>query len=153
VPQTPPQEKLERWTRIAGDHTLTLLDELNERTYPETIAVAYGAYDLGPAGCYTLDPVFLTSAHPHARNVNIPCRCCLPKGVDGILVAALGLSAQHDALPMIRMEPDLQNLGYAVGVAAAMAARSGKPTRQIDLRALPRVYLVSGRARTLPRRC
>ena len=124
--------------RIVGDYTLSFLDELNDRTYTDTIAVAYSIFDAGPAGCYTLDPVFLTGGYPKAHHVNIPYRCCLPKNLDGIFVAALGLSVEHDAIHMVRMQPDLQNLGYAVGVAAAMTAHSGAPSRQIDLRALQR---------------
>lgn len=122
--------------RIVGDHTLSLLDELNQRTYPDTIAVAYSIFDYGPVSNYPVDPIFLTGGFPKPTRVKIPYRCCLPKGLDRILVAALGLGAEHTALPMIRMQPDLQNLGYAVGVAAAMTALADKPTRQIDLRAL-----------------
>ena len=122
--------------RIVGDYTLTILDELNERTYPDTIAIASSTFDQGVAECYTLAPALLAVDCPGQWQVNIPYRCCLPVGLDGIFVAALGLSASHDALPMVRMQPDLQNLGYAVGVAAAMTARSGSPTREIDLRAL-----------------
>lgn len=122
--------------RIVGDHTLSLLDELNQRTYPDTIGVAYSIYDYGPVGNYPVDSIFLTGGFPGPCRVKIPYRCCLPKGLDGILVAALGLGAEHAALPMIRMQPDLQNLGYAVGVAAAIAAKAGTPTRQIDLHAL-----------------
>ena len=33
------------------------------------------------------------------------------------------MSAHRDAVPVIRMQPDLQNQGYAAGVAAAMAAK------------------------------
>ena len=33
-------------------------------------------------------------------------------------------------------QPDLQNQGYALGVAAAMASRAGVEPRKIDLRAL-----------------
>ncbi|MCX7006896.1 MAG: FAD-dependent oxidoreductase [Kiritimatiellaeota bacterium] len=131
--------------RIVGDHTLTILDEVNERTYPDTIAVAHSPYDLGVAQCSTIDPALLAVDPARLavgtrgkRYVNIPYRCCLPKGLDGIFVAALGLSAEHDAIPMIRMQADLENLGYAVGVAAAMTARSDVPTRQIDMRALQR---------------
>ena len=50
-----------------------------------------------------------------------PYRCLLPKGMDGILVIGIGLSAHCDAIPSIRMQPGVQNLGYAAGVAAAMA--------------------------------
>jgi hypothetical protein len=124
--------------RIVGDFTLTILDELNARTYPDTIAVAHSIFDYGPTQCYPLDPAFLAIGDPGVQSVDIPLRCCLPKGLDGILVAAVGLSAAHDALPMIRMQADLQNLGYAVGVAAAMTARKEAPLRQLDLRSLQR---------------
>lgn len=134
--------------RIVGDHMLTIVDEMNERTYPDTIAVATSTYDLGPTECYPIDPVMLAEKYPKQCQVNIPYRCCLPKGLDAIFVAALGLSADHDAMPMIRMQPDLQNLGYAVGVAAAMTARSGLPARQIDLRALQRHLVEIGNVPT-----
>jgi len=52
------------------------------------------------------------------------------------LVVGLAVSAHRDAVPVIRMQPDVQNLGHAAGMAAAMAAKSGYPTRQIDLRAI-----------------
>ena len=54
--------------------------------------------------------------------VNVPYRCLLPKDLDSILVTGLGVSAHRDAMPVIRMQPDIQNQGYAAGVAAAMAA-------------------------------
>ncbi len=133
--QSPIIDSRER-RRIVGEHMLSLLDELNDRTYPDTIAVAESIFDHGPTGGYTTDPVFWAGAHAAKRVVNIPYRVCLPKGLDGILVTALGISAEHDAIPMVRMQPDLQNLGYAVGVAAAMTAQSGRPTREIDLHAL-----------------
>ena len=44
-------------------------------------------------------------------------------GLDGILVSGIGISAQRDAQPLVRMQPDVQNQGYAAGVAAAMAAK------------------------------
>ena len=120
--------------RIIGEHTLTILDQVNERTYPDTIAVAYSNFDTHG---YTIDP-YLLLEHPEKRGiyVNIPYRCCLPKGLDGILVGALGISAHRDAVPLVRMQADLQNLGYALGMAAAMTARSGTLVRHIDLRAL-----------------
>jgi len=33
-------------------------------------------------------------------------------------------------MPVIRMQPDIQNQGYAVGIAAAMATRSGTNLRR-----------------------
>ena len=68
--------------------------------------------------------------------VDVPYRCLLPKGLEGLLVTGLGLSAHRDALPLVRMQPDMQNLGYATGVAAAMAAKAGTLVRHIDVRQL-----------------
>jgi hypothetical protein len=46
------------------------------------------------------------------------------------------VSAQRDAIPLIRMQADMQNQGYALGVAAAMAAKAGTLVRHIDLAAV-----------------
>jgi len=119
---------------IAGEHTLTILDQVNHRTYPDTVVQANGGgYDTHG---YTVDPYLLTTHPGGVGIVHIPYRCMLPKGLEGILVASLGLSAHRDAVPLIRMQPDIQNGGYAAGVAAAMAARADTLTRHIDVRAL-----------------
>lgn len=120
--------------RIVGDFTMTLLDQVLGRTYPDTIEVAFSNFD---SHGYTVDP-YLELEHPDKRGfrINVPYRCLLPKGLEGILVGALGISVHRDAVPMTRMQPDIQNQGYAAGVAAAMAAHAGVPLRQIDIRAL-----------------
>jgi len=74
----------------------------------------------------------------------IPYRCLLPRGLDGILVIGLGISAHVDAIPSVRMQPDMQNLGYAAGVAAAEAAKMGGSTRSIDVRVLQKRLLAKG---------
>jgi hypothetical protein len=79
--------------------------------------------------------------------VNVPYRCLLPKNLDGILVTGLGVSAHRDAMPVIRMQPDIQNQGYAAGCAAAMAAKSAGSLRQIDIKELQKHLIDIG---TLP---
>ncbi|MFW6162267.1 MAG: FAD-dependent oxidoreductase, partial [Planctomycetota bacterium] len=110
---------------------LSLLDYLNARTYPDTIARAKSNLDTHG---YTIEP-YLTLRHPGTIACYVPYRCLLPKGLEGLLVIGLGLSAHRDAIPIVRMQADLQNLGYAAGVAAAMAAEAGG-TRAIDVRRL-----------------
>ncbi|MBM3748225.1 MAG: FAD-dependent oxidoreductase, partial [Acidobacteria bacterium] len=121
---------------IVGDFVMSLLDQINDRSYPDTIAIAYSNFDTHG---YTVDP-YLLLEHPDRKGftMKVPYRCLLPKGLDGILVTGLGVSAHRDAIPMIRMQPDVQNQGYAAGLAAAMAARGGRGTRGIDIRALQR---------------
>jgi len=120
--------------RIVGEFTITLPDQINERTYPDSVVWARSNFDTHG---YTIDP-YLLLEHPEKKGINvyIPYRSMLPKGLDGILVIGLGISSHRDAVPLIRMQPDVQNGGYAAGVAAAMAAQAGVPLRNIDLKAL-----------------
>ncbi len=122
---------------IVGDATVTIVDLLNRRTYPDTIAVARGGgYDTHG---YTVDPYFMLT-HPRSGGLLMhqPLRCLLAKGIEGLLVAGIGASYHRDAQPLLRMQPDIQNQGYAAGAAAAMAARSNGEVRAIDVRALQR---------------
>ena len=86
---------------------------------------------------YTVDP-YLLIEHPEKKGVlvNIPFRAMLPKGIEGLIVTGLSISSHRDAVPLIRMQPDVQNGGYAAGVAAAMAAEADVPIRKIDVKKL-----------------
>jgi flavin-dependent dehydrogenase len=133
--------------RIVGDFTISPMDISLGRTYPDTIVISRSNFDTHG---YTIHPVFLIK--PPNRDemlVDVPYRCLLPKGLDGILVTGLGVSAHRDAMPVIRMQADIQNQGYAAGIAAAIAAHSGKFVRNIDIKALQE-HLIE--KRNLPKR-
>lgn len=119
--------------RIVGDYVLTPLDIINGRTFPDTIGISDGG-KLDKHG-YTVHPFYMINNFRGGTSYT-PYRCLLPKGIDGILVVGVGLSAHCDAIPSIRMQPCMQNLGYAAGVAGAMAAKAGVLAREIDLKAL-----------------
>jgi len=122
--------------RIRGDYTLTILDQVSERTFGDSIAKALTSYDTHG---YIVDP-YLLLRHPLRQRFTsyIPYRCLLPRGFEGLIVTGIGLSAHRDAQPIVRMQPDVQNQGYAAGAAAAMAARDDTGIRGIDVRALQR---------------
>jgi len=120
--------------RIAGEFTVSILDQINGRTFPDSIVRAFSNFD---SHGYTVDP-YLMLEHPMHKGfyTYVPYRCLLPKGLEGMLVAGIGMSVHRDALPLTRMQPDIQNQGYAAGVAAAMAAKDAVPPRRIDIKAL-----------------
>lgn len=128
--------------RIVGDFSMSILDQMNSRRYPDTIAVAHSNFDTHG---YTVDPYFLLD-HPQKKafDIDLPYRCFLPKGLEGIFVTGLAVSAQRDAIPMIRMQPDVQNHGYAIGAAAAAIARTGGSTRSLDVAALQKELIPIG---------
>ncbi|NOY80309.1 MAG: FAD-dependent oxidoreductase, partial [Kiritimatiellaeota bacterium] len=124
--------------RVLGDYILSPLDIVNHRIFADTIAISQGGR-LDKHG-FTIHPYYYINNYRGGLSYT-PYRCLLPKGLDGILVVGLAVSAHPDAIPSIRMQPCMQNLGYAAGVAAAMAARTGGHTRAVDIRRLQKHLL------------
>ena len=75
---------------------------------------------------------------------DLPYRCLLPKGIEGLLVTGLGASADRDAMTLIRMQADLENQGYAAGTAAAMAVERAVDVRKVDVKALQKKLVEMG---------
>lgn len=128
--------------RMVGAFYMNACDVVNGRTYPDTIVRTYSNFD---SHGQTRDDLFFIQDPGHKpMYVNLPYRCLLPKKLDGLLVTGLGISAHRDAMPILRMQPDIQNQGYAAGVAAALALKEGKTVRDIDVKALQRHLLAKG---------
>jgi hypothetical protein len=128
--------------RVVGDYTLTVEDILSHRTFPDTISQHYSNFDAAAFPDSRL--LLVADAKGPCFHADLPYRCLLPKGLDGILVVGLGASAQRDAMTLIRMQADLQNQGYAAGVAAAAAAKVGGHTRSIDIKAVQKTLIAEG---------
>ncbi len=128
--------------RVIGEHIVSVYDVLNHRRYPDTISYHKSSFDTHGM---IVDPFFILSPPMERHTVydaDVPLRSLLPKGLEGILTTGLGASAHRDAMPVIRMQPCLQNQGYAVGYLSAMAVRENKPLRKVDIRKIQK-HLVS----------
>ena len=124
--------------RILGDYTLTFDDALAERLFPDAICRFRSNYDThwppnAGQSDRAQDWIALLGLWRRPIFGSIPYRCLLPEGLDGILVAAKAYSADHDALIAARMQPDLEHLGEAAGVAAAMAVRMNVTPRTVPI--------------------
>lgn len=126
--------------QIHGDLEVSPLDILAGRTFPDTITTAISNFDTHG---FIVHPVFMVATPDHAPlQAHVPFRCLLPRGLEGVLVTGLGVSAHRDALPVIRMQADVQNQGFAAGLAAALAGP--RPLRGLDMRALQRRLATTG---------
>ncbi len=120
--------------QIVGEVEMTPLDMLTGRIFPDTIGRARSNFD---SHGFTVHPVFmLVPPDKRPLEANVPLRALLPRGLEGVLVTGLGMSAHRDALPVIRMQADVQNQGFAAGLVAARAARGGVGVREVDLGAV-----------------
>ena len=128
--------------QVVGDFFLSPMDVYLRRTFGDTVVQANSNFD---SHGFTIHPMFmLRPPDRESLPCHVPYRCLLPKGLEGILVTGLAVSAHRDVMPVIRMQPDVQNQGYAVGVAAAMAVSSGTNLRDIDIRELQRHLVEKG---------
>jgi flavin-dependent dehydrogenase len=127
--------------RIIGEHVVSVLDIINHRRYEDTISYHKSSFDTHG---YTIDP-FFTILPPEKRHTiyeaDVPLRSLLPKGLENIIVTGLGASAHRDAMPVIRMQPCLQNQGYSVGYLSALASHEKITVRQVDIKKV-QAYLV-----------
>ena len=122
--------------QVVGELSLDPLDFLAGRTFPDTITTAKSNFD---SHGFTIHPLFMAKP-PDKEDIraHVPFRCLIPKGLEGILITGLGVSAHRDALPVIRIQADVQNQGYAAGRAAALSAAGGTPVRKVDIKSLQR---------------
>ncbi|MDR0901917.1 MAG: FAD-dependent oxidoreductase [Opitutaceae bacterium] len=121
--------------QVTGDFSTTVMDQLNGRTYPDTISISYTNLDRHGFGTER----YLETEHPDKKTgitAKFPYRSILPRGLDGMLVLGLGTSATRDAVPVWRMQAHYQNQGMAAGVAAAESLRQGRTLREVDIRAV-----------------
>jgi hypothetical protein len=128
--------------RIRGVFRVSPQDVMLSRTYPDIVCITRSNFDTHGQ---TVDPQFFIEAPPHKPIfVNLPYRALQPKNTDNLLVVGLGLSAHRDAMPILRMEPDVQNQGFVAGTACAMALKDGTTTRTLDVKALQKVLVEKG---------
>ena len=128
--------------RVVGDYILQATDILNGRTYPDTICHYLSNFDA--AAFPTADMLLVKDMKGPVYFGDEPYRCLIPKGIEGMLVTGLGTSTDRDSMTLIRMQVDLENQGYAAGIAAAMAARNGGYVRKVDIKTLQKALVEKG---------
>jgi ribulose 1,5-bisphosphate synthetase/thiazole synthase len=116
---------------IIGDIVLTLTDILRHTPFPDVINLGAGEMD-----CHRrvasdwlrmglLIPILPTE---------MPYRSVLPQGLENILIVGKATSIAHDVMYNTRNQPEMENLGGSIGVAAAYSVRDGVSPRQVDLK-------------------
>ncbi|MDF2926383.1 MAG: hypothetical protein K0R57_5297 [Paenibacillaceae bacterium] len=121
--------------RVDGEHYLTVRDILDNRVYDDVIAVANTRAD---SHAFTSSPLARLGGLGAGQEIRlrIPYGSFIPRGKEGLLVAAKAMSGERDATSFCRMNADIKNAGYAIGLAASMAVDKEGNVREIDLPAL-----------------
>ncbi|MBN2452464.1 MAG: FAD-dependent oxidoreductase [Lentisphaeria bacterium] len=131
--------------RLVGVFQISVLDYLTGRTFPDTINQHRSRFDLhGQASHDFFQTKNIRTRNHVTLDANAPYRALLPRTTDGLLVVALGMSATRDAMAILRMQPDLQNQGYAAAYAVHLALKEGCELRDIPVRTLQKHLVEKG---------
>ncbi len=115
--------------RIIGEYMLSLEDLQLGRSFDDAVASCGFGVDIHSL---TKDND-LPSAHAAPINTyQIPYRCLLPKGIEGVLTAGRCISGTHEAHASYRVTGTCMALGQAAGLAATMSIQQGCPVSQLN---------------------
>jgi len=114
--------------RSEGEYIITKKDFLKATGFEDNVCNAFNYIDMHSRikGC---EEIFHKSRYLVPK---IPFRALIPKGSARITVAGRIVSAERMALAGIRAQCTCMAMGQAMGAAAALAVRSGVPSREID---------------------
>lgn len=126
--------------RILGDYQLTANDVLNARKFPDVIARCTYPIDIHNPESKGTEFKRL----PPGEAYDIPLRCLLPQGVEGITVAGRCISGTHEAHASYRTMPTSMATGQAAGVCAAFASLRGKTLRAVPVLDIQKELLRQG---------
>ena len=122
---------------IVGDYLVTTSDFESFREFPDSVLTCIVSYD-------SHDKQFYNTKNFRGGLGEIPYRCFLPKGIDGLLVAGRCLSSDHLTNSAIRRMESAFQTGEVAGTAAYMALKERITPRKLAVKELQAELTRSG---------
>lgn len=127
--------------RIVGQYRLELDDLAAGRRFPDAVARCDFGVDIHEPA----PGAGVSSGHgARMQPYEIPYRCLVPEGVEGLLVAGRCISGSHEAHASYRVTGTCLATGQAAGLAAAWSARAGETPGRVSGQALRAALMSRG---------
>jgi hypothetical protein len=140
--QTAPVMGVRATRRIVGRYKVSVDDIRNGVSYPDTIALSGYHWDMATPGDQEQRMLHKV---PHGKPyAEIPYRCMLPQNIDNLIVPGRSISAEWDAMGVLRIMPACFAMGQAAGVAASTATRMKTPLAELDIQTLQNKLIEQG---------
>lgn len=135
--------------QIATEVRLELADLITSASFPDAMGKASAILDNHSVDFeFESDEVFfyfwICRGFHQSLHVELPYRMLLPQGLTNVWVACRAAGISNDAAYCVRMQRDMQRLGEAAGIAAALAVKCPGPNHAINLEDLRRLLRESG---------
>ena len=127
--------------RVMGDYVITAEELAAGCRFPDVVVhKAEFIVDIhNPAGAGQAEDHI-----QYCQPYDLPYRCFLPAGLEGLLVTGRCISGTHRAHASYRVMSICMAMGEATGIAAALAARKGCTPRALDVKELQDVMTNQG---------
>ena len=127
--------------RVMGDYVITAEELAAGCRFPDVVVhKAEFIVDIhNPAGAGQAEDHI-----QYCKPYDLPYRCFLPAGLEGLLVAGRCISGTHRAHASYRVMSICMAMGEATGIAAALAARKGSTPRALDVKELQQIMTNQG---------
>ncbi len=126
---------------IVGDYVLQKEDVVEGKRFPDVAARGFFPVDIhdpsGSKGYHAGGSTWIKPKGPY----DIPLRCLVPKGIEGLFLTGRNISASHEAHGSLRVQGTAFAIGHASGAAAAVTALAGVSTHDVDHRKVQQVLL------------
>ncbi len=132
---TPTSIGVRETRRIIGEHTVTEREATEGVRFPDVIAISSN-----PMPSYKGKRHFFQH-----EGFDIPYRSLIPKTIEGLILSGRCISCEQGPFQSARSMAPAMAVGHASGCAAALAATTGVPPRELNIKALQKL-LVSQRA-------
>jgi len=134
---------------IETDYVVTLADQIEHRTFSDSVGLASANYD-NHAVDYEFESdesvfwVWVCREWRGRLGCDIPYRVLLPRGLDNVWLACRALGVSTDAHHAFRMQRDIQRVGEVAGVAASVALGHSGRSREVPMDTLRDLLMASG---------
>ncbi|MBN8218419.1 MAG: FAD-dependent oxidoreductase [Spirochaetes bacterium] len=115
--------------RIAGAYRLSMEDLQAGRRFDDAVTTGGFGVDIHEPAPGAGVP---SGHHAPMKAYEIPYRCLVPSGVDGLLTAGRCISGSHEAHASYRVTGTAMGMGQGAGLAAAWAAKEGRSVGTLD---------------------
>ncbi|MBI1246729.1 FAD-dependent oxidoreductase [bacterium] len=140
--------------RMQGEYILTQADVTEDREKSDVVHIGSHFIDSHHVARYAVDESsFINEGRiwQKGKRFHIPYRAIVPKEQEcENLIVPVCVSASNVAFCAIRLEPTWMHLGEVSGMAAALAAKNGKPIQSVDVKVLQDKLKAQGIPTDLP---
>jgi hypothetical protein len=144
-----PQLGVREGRLVQGEYILKQDDLLLDRRFDDVVMRCFAhhenhAFDYANESEWSQIWVAVLGMWRFGFGGDVPYRCLIPRGIEGLLIGSRAFSQDHDNAVMLRMQRDLHKIGEVAGTAAAWSVKEAVSPKQVNISYLQERLIARG---------